>query len=721
MPHSDIPADMKVAWPGRNEPLGVTIGPDGANIAVWAEGAEAVDLCLFDADGSNERRIRLGEQTFHVFHGFIPGMRAGQRYGFRAHGPWRPEQGLRFNPNKLLVDPYARAVTGQLVNSPAIHGSEPGDDLHMNGEDSAPFVPHSVAVDTRFDWGNDVRLMTPWAQTIIYETHVKGFTMQHPDVPEELRGTYAGMAHPAAIAHLSKLGVTAVELLPVHEFAPETHLLDVGLTNYWGYNSLAYFAPHSGYAAHGTLGEQVTEFKEMVKALHRAGLEVILDVVYNHTCEGNQFGPTLSWRGLDNSNYYRLEPDNPRYYTDYTGCGNTLNIVEPHVLRLIMDSLRYWVEEMHVDGFRFDLASALARSMHDVDMLGPFMTTIAQDPILRNVKLIAEPWDVGPGGYQVGSFPPLWTEWNGKYRDCLRDYWRNSAGVGELGWRLSGSADLYASEGRRPFASINFLTCHDGFTLRDLVSYNDKHNEANKEDNRDGTNDNRSWNSGAEGDTDDPAIEQLRLHRLRAMLTSLVLSTGVPMLYGGDEFGRTQGGNNNAYCQDSEISWFDWHMEPWQEHLRDFTAGLIALRKNNRTFRQRYFFSGRASEAGQAEDLAWFSPSGEHLSADEWNSADTRVIGMYISGELKGRNSEGEPLVDQSFLLLFNGGYEQTDFVMPGAPYASAYTVVVDSAAEDPLATVGPIEPGKSVAMAPFSAVVLKAQPAEVAVDHAQA
>ena len=495
----------------------------------------------------------------------------------------------------------------------------------------------------------------------------------------------------------------------MHEFAPETHLLDVGLTNYWGYNSLSYFAPHSGYAAQGTLGQQVDEFKEMVKALHRAGLEVILDVVYNHTCEGNQFGPTLSWRGLDNPRYYRLDPENPRYYTDYTGCGNTLNMTEPYVIRMIMDSLRYWVEEMHVDGFRFDLASALARSMHDVDMLGTFMTAIAQDPVLRNVKLIAEPWDVGPGGYQVGGFPPLWTEWNGKYRDCLRDFWRNAAGVGELGWRLSGSADLYSHEGRRPFASINFITCHDGFSMRDLVSYNEKHNEANMEDNRDGTNDNRSWNSGVEGPTDDTAVLELRLHRLRAMLTSLVLSTGVPMLYGGDEFGRTQGGNNNAYCQDNEISWFDWDLEPWQEQLREFTAGLITLRKNHRTFRQRYFFSGRPTEDGSVEDLAWFSPTGEHLSAEEWHNGDTRVIGMFLSGDLKGRNAEGEQLLDQSFLLMFNGGDQAVDFVTPPSPYASAYTPVVDSAASEPLAVGASVAPGEAVKLAPFSVVVLKA------------
>ncbi len=679
MATSEIPPDLTVAWPGAMEPLGVTLVDGGANVALWAQDADAVDLCLLDDDGS-ERRIRLGEQTFHVFHGFIPGMRHGQRYGFRVHGRWEPGAGLRFNPSQLLVDPYARAIDGHLIINQAIFASEPGDDLTMNGEDSAPFVPHSVAVDPSFDWEGDEHPRLSWGHTVIYETHVKGFTKLHPDIPEHLRGTYAGLAHPASIAHLKSLGVSAVELLPIHEFASETHLLEVGLSNYWGYNSLAYLAPHGGYSSSGSRGQQVNEFKQMVKELHRNGLEVILDVVYNHTCEGNQMGPTLSWRGIDNRGYYRLSPEDPRYYTDYTGCGNTLNVVQPHVIRLIMDSLRYFVEECHVDGFRFDLASALARSFHDVDMLGSFMTTIAQDPVLREVKLIAEPWDVGPGGYQVGEFPPQWTEWNGKYRDCMRDFWRGEAGVGELGWRLTGSADLYTSEGRRPYASINFITAHDGFTMHDLVAYNDKHNEANLEDNRDGTNDNRSWNSGAEGPTDDQAVLDLRGRRLRSMLATLILSTGVPMILAGDEFGRSQGGNNNAYCQDNEISWIDWDLTDWQRELLDFSTTVLALRRDHRTLRQRFFFAGRAPEPGDPEDLAWFSPSGAPMSGHEWNDGSTRCIGMYLSGELKGRTPDGKPHTDSPFLLMLNATEQDVDFHLPGPPYGEVYSVVVDTA-----------------------------------------
>ncbi|MFM2437541.1 MAG: glycogen debranching enzyme GlgX, partial [Actinomycetota bacterium] len=611
-------------------------------------------------------------------------------------------------PSKLLVDPYAKAVCGNLELDDAIYGSDPRDDTIMNGADSARFVPHSVVVADGFDWGDDERPNTAWAHTVIYETHVKGFTMAHPDIPAEIRGTYAGLAHPAAIAHLTDLGVTAVELLPVHESAPEVHLMRDGLVNYWGYNSLSYFAPHSGYASHPECGEQVPEFKRMVKALHEAGLEVILDVVYNHTCEGNQLGPTLSWRGIDNDGYYRLDPDDPRLYTDYTGCGNTLNLTQPHVIRLITDSLRYWVQEMHVDGFRFDLASALARSMHDVDMLGPFMTTIAQDPVLRNVKLIAEPWDVGPGGYQVGEFPPLWTEWNGKYRDCLRDFWRNATGVGELGWRLSGSADLYTSEGRRPFASINFITCHDGFTMRDLVSYDHKHNEANKEGNHDGTDDNRSWNSGVEGPTDEADVLALRRRRTRSMLASLLLSTGVPMISGGDELGRTQRGNNNAYCQDNDISWFEWDLDDDDRDLMQFVSGLIALRGEHRSFRQRYFFSGRPTGGGTLEDLAWFSPSGHHMDAAEWNDPSTRVLGMYISGELKGRNPDGTPQSDVPFLILLNGGGSAVEWTLPRMPYGKSYQVLVDTA-KARVEPEGPVlRSGATLTVAPFGLVVTK-------------
>ena len=707
MSFSDVPPHLHVAWPGHAEPLGVTVDADGANVALWAEHADAVDFCLIDDDGS-EREIRLGEQTFHVFHGYIPGLRPGQRYGFRVSGPWDPARGLRYNPEKLLVDPYARAITGGVVETPAIYGSDPDNDLVMNGQDSGPFVPHSVVVDDTFDWGDDAHPKVSWADSVIYETHVKGFTKLHPDIPAEIRGTYAGMAHPAAIEHLVSLGITAVELLPVHEFTSETHLVDAGLRNYWGYNSLGYFAPHGAYAAFGTRGQQVSEFKAMVKAMHAAGLEVILDVVYNHTCEGNALGPTLSWRGIDNIGYYRLDANEPHLYTDYTGCGNTLNVTEPHVIRLITDSLRYWVQEMHVDGFRFDLASALARSMHDVDMLGSFMSTINQDPVLRTVKLIAEPWDVGPGGYQVGEFPPLWTEWNGKYRDCLRDYWRNAAGVGELGWRLTGSADLYTSEGRRPFASINFITCHDGFTMNDLVAFNNKHNEANREGNRDGTNDNRSWNSGTEGPTDDVDVNELRRRRVRSMLTALLLSTGVPMLSGGDEIGRTQGGNNNAYCQDNEISWFDWELDDDDHALLAFTKALIALRKSHPSFRQRYFFSGRPVSPGEPEDLAWFSPTGHTMSAHEWNDPATRGIGMFISGDLKGRSHTGEPLRDCPFFIIFNGGAESVDFRLPNQPYGTAYTILLDSASPDVATSTTPVSAGAKVTVAPFGAVVMR-------------
>jgi isoamylase len=709
MATSATPSDLAVAWPGRVEPLGVTVDADGANVAIWAEHADQVYLCLIEADGS-ERQIQIKEQTFHVFHGYVPGLRPGQRYGFRIHGPWDPQRGRRFNPHKLLVDPYAKAVCGELVHNPAIFGSAEHDDSQLNTENSAGYVPLAVVADRAFDWGDDAHPDTAWFHTVIYETHVKGFTMAHPDIPPDLRGTYAGLAHPAAIKHLTDLGVTAVELLPVHEFAPEIHLLDVGLTNYWGYNSLSYFAPHHGYAAHPSCGGQVAEFKSMVKALHAAGLEVILDVVYNHTCEGDQLGPTLSWRGIDNDGYYRLDPQNPRLYTDYTGCGNTLNLTQPHVIRMIMDSLRYWVTEMHVDGFRFDLAAALARSLQDVDMLGPFMTTIAQDPVLRNVKLIAEPWDVGPGGYQVGEFPPLWTEWNGKYRDCLRDFWRSRSGVGELGWRLSGSADLYTSEGRRPYASINFITCHDGFPMRDLVSFDHKHNEANLEGNRDGTDDNRSWNSGVEGPSNDPQIHALRRRRIRSMLTSLLLSTGVPMISGGDEIGRTQGGNNNAYCQDNQISWYDWDLDDDDRALLEFTSSLVKLRTTHRSFRQRFFFSGRSDDPNEPEDLAWFSHHGGRMTADEWNDPATRSIGMYISGHLKSRTPQGEPESDVPFLLLFNGGDEAVDFVLPRAPYGESYTVLLDTTDEHPVGEGPRVPAGTSFRLEPFATVVTRAE-----------
>ncbi|MCU0283827.1 MAG: glycogen debranching protein GlgX [Candidatus Nanopelagicales bacterium] len=694
------------AWPGTWDPLGVTLDANGANVAIWAEGAQAVDLCLFDDDGA-ERRIALRETTFHVFHGYVPGMRAGDRYGFRVHGPWDPWRGDRWNAAKLLIDPYARAIDGPYVPHPATRGHVGNDDTVRDDQDSAAYVPRCVVVgDDGFDWRGDTRPNIPWTETVIYEAHVKGFTMRHPGIPEHLRGTYAGMAHPAAIEHLQRLGVTAVELLPIHHFISEDHVLAHGLVNYWGYNTLGFFAPHAAYSASGTRGEQVTEFKAMVRALHAAGLEVILDVVYNHTAEGNEKGPTLSFRGIDNHGYYRLS--NGRQYADYTGCGNTPDASQPHVLQLIMDSLRYWVTEMHVDGFRFDLASALARSFHDVDMLGSFMSTIQQDPVLRTVKLIAEPWDIGAGGYQVGEFPPLWTEWNDKYRDCVRDYWRGFGSLSELGWRLTGSADLYASEGRRPFASINYVTAHDGFTMRDLVSYSHKHNQANREHNRDGTDNNRSWNHGVEGPTDDPDVLALRERQIRNLVTTLLLSTGVPMLTMGDEIGRTQAGNNNAYCQDNEVSWVDWDLAPWQRDLLAFTAGVVHVRRTHQAFKRKYYFDGSAPDAGAPKDLAWLRGDGQEFTEGDWHFSDNRLVGMYLSGDLRMRGARGEPLVDAPFLLVLNGAPHAGTFLLPGQPFGTDYQVVVDTVAGFAGEHGHTRTHGTALPMPPFSAKLLR-------------
>jgi glycogen operon protein len=601
------------------------------------------------------------------------------------------------------MDPYARALDGDFRLDPAVYGHEGDDDLVRNDADSAPFVPRSIAVATSFDWYDDRAPQTPWTDTVIYETHVRGISMHHPGVPENLRGTYAGLAHPTVVDHLVRLGITAVELMPTHHYVDEPHLLELGLTNYWGYNTLGFFAPHAKYSASGTRGEQVREFKEMVRTLHSAGLEVILDVVYNHTAEGNELGPTLSFRGVCNPGYYRLSDG--RHYMDYTGCGNTLDVSNPHVLQMVMDSLRYWVTEMHVDGFRFDLASALARSFHDVDMLGTFMTTIQQDPTLRRVKLIAEPWDVGPGGYQVGEFPTLWAEWNGRYRDNLRDFWRGAAGVGELGWRLSGSADLYAGEGRRPYSSINFITAHDGFPMRDLTTYDHKHNEANLEGNRDGTDDNRSANYGVEGETEDPAIVEVRQRQIRNMIATLVLSTGVPMILGGDEIGRTQGGNNNAYCQDNDISWYAWNLDPGQQELLDFTRSVLAVRREHRVFRQRFFFDGRPHREGGAPDLGWVGPDGMPLTNDEWNAPWTKTLGMYLSGELHQVPGEPIPPTDDSFLFLLHASDDEIDFTLPGEPFGAAYEVVFDTGALRP---PGPIPAGAALRLKPRSSALLR-------------
>ncbi|MFN2536771.1 MAG: glycogen debranching protein GlgX, partial [Mycobacteriales bacterium] len=581
------------AWPGRPFPLGATWDGEGTNFSLFSMAAEGVDVCLFD-DRGHESRVPLEESTYHVWHGFLPQVGPGQRYGYRVHGPFEPAHGHRFNPHKLLVDPYARAIEGDFRLDPAVFGSARGRDDQLTVKDSAPYVPKSVVVHDSFPWGDDHRPNHAWSDTVIYEMHVRGFTQRHPGIPPQLRGTYAGLAHPAAVEHLQHLGVTAVELLPVHHFVSEPQLLRRGLSNYWGYNSLGYFAPHAAYSSSGTRGEQVREFKAMVKALHQAGIEIIIDVVYNHTAEGNHLGPTLSFRGIDNIGYYRLRDSDRRYYADYTGCGNTLDARNPHVLQLLMDSLRYWVTEMHVDGFRFDLASALARSMHDVDKLSAFFDVIQQDPVVSQVKLIAEPWDVGEGGYQVGEFPPLWTEWNGKYRDTVRDVWRgDDRGVRELAYRLSGSSDLYQDDGRRPYASINFVTAHDGFTLRDLTTYEVKRNEANGEDNRDGTDDNRGWNCGVEGETDDPEVNALRLRQAKNLLTTLLLSTGVPMLTMGDELRRTQRGNNNAYCQDNEINWIDWsELNDGGRELLEFTKHLIQIRMRHPILQRGRFLAG---------------------------------------------------------------------------------------------------------------------------------
>ncbi|MEU2453125.1 glycogen debranching protein GlgX [Streptomyces sp. NPDC059558] len=706
-------------WPGSSHPLGARFhhGPDGTagtNFALWAQGAEAVEVCLFDEAGA-ETRCALTEHTHEIWHGFVPGVRPGQRYGFRVHGRWDPWTGARYNPAKLLLDPYARAVDGDFTLPPEVYAhvrdwpQQYIADTVRDDRDSAPFVPKGVVVHDDDDWADDVRPKTPWADSVIYELHVRGFTMRHPGIPEELRGTYAGLAHPAAIEHLTGLGVTAVELLPVHQFAHEDHLLRRGLRNYWGYNSVGYFAPHAGYSSSGTAGQQVGEFKRMVRALHAAGIEVILDVVYNHTAEAGELGPTLSLRGIDNRGYYRLQSDQRRY-ADYTGCGNTLHAGRPHVLRLITDSLRYWVTEMGVDGFRFDLAAALARSMHDVDMLSPFLAVIAQDPVLRRVKLIAEPWDVGSGGYQVGAFPPLWTEWNDRYRDAVRDFWRGALpDVRDLGYRLSGSSDLYAWGGRRPYASVNFVTAHDGFTLRDLVTYERKHNEGNGEANRDGTNDNRSWNCGAEGESDDPRIGALRRRQLRNLLTTLLLSTGVPMLVAGDEFGRTQDGNNNAYCQDNETGWVDWSLleDPSWRSLLALASRLISLRHAHPVLRRRAFFSGRSQGADGLRDLAWFTTSGAEMTERDWY-APAAALGMYLSGrDIPGRDERGRQVTDDSFLVLLHTGDRPVPWVLPGAPWAQEYEVVLDTSLEAQSAPPGTRHRGGLALTVPARSVLL--------------
>jgi isoamylase len=671
---------MKI-WPGQPYPLGATYDGSGANFSVFSGLAQKILLCLFDDEGV-ETQVELPEVTAMVHHGYLAGVGPGQRYGYRVFGPYEPEKGCRCNPAKLMLDPYATAVEGEVLWGDPKVLPYVGDDLTPSSDDNAALVPKSIVTSPYFDWGHDRPPRTPWDRTIVYETHVKGFTVADGDIDESLRGSYAALAEPAAIGHLTGLGITAVELLPVHQFIHDGFLHDRGLRNYWGYNSIAYLAPHNDYASTGTRGEQVTEFKRMVKALHEAGIEVILDVVYNHTAEGNHMGPSLSHRGLDNFAYYRLNEEDKRFYVDYTGTGNSLNMRNPFVLQLIMDSLRYWVNDMHVDGFRFDLAATLARELHDVDRLSTFFDLVQQDPTLRQVKLIAEPWDVGEGGYQVGNFPPLWSEWNGKYRDTVRDYWRGEdQTLAEFAYRLTGSSDLYASEGRSPHASVNFVTAHDGFTLADLVSYNEKHNEANGDDNHDGTDDNRAWNCGAEGPTDDPAIAALRRRQQRNFIATLLLSQGVPMLLGGDEIGRTQGGNNNGYCQDSEISWYDWQLREANADLLEFTGAVAAIRTAHPVFRRPRFFQGRPLHGESIKDIGWFTPEGSEMSPDDWDDGVAKSIGVYLNGDAIGAvDQRGEPVTDDSFLLLFNAWEEPLDFTLPPAEWAATWTRIVDTA-----------------------------------------
>jgi len=672
-------------WPGRPFPLGPTWDGGGTNFSLFSEHAESVELCLFD-DEDNETRVELCERTAFHWHGYLPGVGPGQRYGYRVHGPYDPHSGHRFNPHKLLIDPYAKAIEGTVDRAagnvlPYVPTGAEDAELQPDETDDAAAIPKCVVVDPFFDWEGDEPLNLPWSSTVIYEVHVKGFTRRLGPLREELRGTYAGLASDEAVEHLRSLGVTAVELLPVHHIADEHFLVDRGLTNYWGYSSIGFLAPHALYSSGGTGGEQVREFKGMVKALHRAGIEVILDVVYNHTAEGNHLGPMLAFRGVDNASYYRLSPDDPRYYVDFTGTGNSLNPVHPSVLRLIMDSLRYWAMECHVDGFRFDLAAALAREFWDVNRLAAFFDVIHQDPVLSQVKLIAEPWDVGPGGYQVGNFPVLWTEWNGLFRDTVRDFWRGATnGVGDFAARLTGSSDLYAEDGRRPVASINFVTAHDGFTLRDLVSYNDKHNEANLEDNRDGTDDNRSWNCGVEGDTDDPEVNALRARQQRNFLATLLLSQGVPMLLGGDELSRTQHGNNNAWCQDSELSWFDWELGADRD-LLEFTRRLIFMRRHHPVFRRRYFLQGTSVAGSGLPDVWWFRADGRRMTRRDWEDGGVRWLGMFLNGdELHETTSRGEPIGDESFLLLFNAHHEPVTFQLPARRFGARWKLELSTA-----------------------------------------
>ena len=708
--------------PGTANFLGATWDGKGTNFALFSEHATKVELCLFD-EKDRETRIELNEFYNFTWHGYFPEVKPGQRYGYRVHGPYEPHNGHRFNPSKLLIDPYSYAIAGDVQHGSELFGyswEDPAEDLSYHDADSAALMPKCVVVDTQFDWEGDRRLEIPWNKTIIYELHVKGFTQQHPDVPEKLRGTYAGLAHPAAIDHIKSLGITAVELMPVHHFYTNPgHLVDKNLVNYWGYDSLSYFAPHAGYSASGVAGQQVREFKEMVKAFHNAGIEVILDVVYNHTGEGNHMGPTLSFRGIDNAAYYQLVGDNCRYYMDYTGCGNTLNVSHPQVLKLIMDSLRYWVTEMHVDGFRFDLASALARELYEQGTLASFFDIIHQDPVLSKVKLIAEPWDVGPGGYQVGKFPLLWSEWNGKYRDTVRDFWRGEdSTLAEFAYRFTGSSDLYEYSGRRPHASINFITAHDGFTLLDLVSYNHKHNEANGEDNRDGDDHNRSWNCGAEGETDHPEVLELRDRQRRNMMTTLMLSQGVPMIVAGDEMGRSQFGNNNAYCQDSEISWLSWNLNPSNQDFLDYTRQLIQFLLAHPIFRRRQWFQGRAIHGSGISDIGWYNVDGSRMTAEQWNAGFIKSLAVFLNGqEIVTPTHRGERVIDDSFLMFFNAHYETLMFSLPKKLKDYEWELVIDTKADGFVDASEPFRGDRTVPVSERSIIVLQCKARGIDMD----